>query len=518
MKRNKLLATALVASLSASLLAGCSSEEGATTGASVDTSPDAIIKIAQSGDVVSFDPHNHNDSVSCTATRNIYSNLIKLNESTGEFVGDLAESFEFTDELTCAFKLKEGVKFHNGADLTSEDVKFSLERQKLSSRVGHLVTMIEDIEIIDDYNFNIILNEPSSALISSLAHAGGAIFDKDTVEETEASGDTVEANPNGTGPYYFENWNPGDSYSLVRFDDYFGENAKNGGLLVRTIKEESSRTIALETGEVDILAAVGLTDAQRIRETSGIELVEYESTQLEYIVFNTSTAPFDDIKVRQAINHAINKDDVIVVALSGEGEPNYSYLGSGAKGYSADVTKYEFDLDKAQELLLEAGYDNDLEFTIMVRSDQTSRAAQVVQASLAEIGVKVTIDQMDSAVFLERTGNGEHTAAILGWFANAEPDNTFRPLFHSATPAAGGNRAFFNNETVDELIDKAAQTQDYDVRTECYDEVLAIATEEAIFAPFYTINGMIAKNSQIQGEEASSIGMHNYYGAHFVAE
>lgn len=517
MKRSKLLSTALVLSLSAGLLSACgAAEEGAST--SVDTSPDAIIKIANSADVVSFDPHNHNDSASAIATRHIYSNLTVLDEETGEFVGDLAESFEFVDDITCAFKLKEGVKYHNGADLTSEDVKFSLERQKESSRVGHLVTMIKDIEIVDDYNFNIILEEPSSALISSLAHAGGAIFDKDTVEETEAAGETVEANPNGTGPYVFESWNPGDNYTLVRYDDYFGENALNGGLEVRVITEESSRTIALETGEVDILATVGLTDAQRIRETEGIELVEYTSTQIEYLAFNSSVAPFDDVKVRQAISHAINKDDVIAVGVSGEGVPNSSYLGAGAKGYSADVTEYEYDLDKAKALLEEAGYNNDLTFNIMVRSDQASREAQVIQASLAEIGVTVTIEQMDSAVFLERTGNGEHEAAILGWFANAEPDNTFRPLFHSNTLAAGGNRAFVSNEEVDALIDEAAQVHDYDVRQECYDEALKLLTEDAYFAPFFTTNGMIAKNSNVEGEQASTIGMHNFYGAHFVAE
>lgn len=513
MKKNRILATILASSLSLSLLASC----GTTASIEDKIGPDTIINLASQSDIISFDPHNHNDSVSCIATRHIYDNLIMLNDD-GEFVGQLAKSWDFIDEMTVEFTLVEDVTFHNGEAFTSEDVKFSLERQMESAKVGHLVSMIEEVEVVDDYNFIIHLNEPSTALISSLAHSGGAMLDKTTVEALEASGETVEANPNGTGPYYFENWNPGESFSILRFDDYYGTVAANGGLYVRAITEESSRTIALETGEIDLVINVGSTDADRIRSASNLDLVEYESTHIEWFAFNTTVAPFDNVLVRQAINHAIDREAVITVAVNGEGEVNHSYLGSGAIGYSDDVSVYDYDLEKASELLAEAGLADGFEFSVMVSSDLRSRSAQAIQASLAQVGITMNINQVDSSVFFDLTGAGEHEALLSGWIANAEPDNTYRPLFHSSNVGAGGNRAFYTNDLVDDMIDAAAIEHDSEARFEMYDEILRIVSEDAIFAPLYTVNGLIGKNSQLQGFTPSAIYMHNYDQLHYVAE
>ncbi len=508
----KALALVLSTMLLGSVMVGCG-----TSASSATQGEDAIIKMAQSTDVISFDPHNHNDVSSSNVTRHVFSNLVKLT-TDGEFVGDLAEGWEFLDDLNVKFTLKPDVKFHNGDVLTAEDVKFSLERQKKSSKVGHLVKMIDSVEVVDDLNVIIHMNEPSSALISSLAHSGGAILNKKVVEELDATGKTMDSNMVGTGPYKFEAWNPGDSVSLVRNDEYFGEKPANGGLQIRVITEESSRTIALETGEIDVVLDVASTDAKRIRDNSELELVEYESTQVEFLVMNTQKAPFDNPLVRKAINHAVDKDSIITVAVNGEATPQASYLGDGAIGYSSDVTVYDYDLEKAKALLAEAGYANGFECSVYVASDTRSRAAQVLQASLAQIGVTLRIEQMDSGVFYDKTGTGEHDMALTGWVANAEPDNTFRPLFHSSNIGSGGNRSFYVNDTVDALIDEAAITQEMDKRLENYAEVLRVVTDDAIFAPFYTKKGLVAKRDNVDGIEVYPINMHRFENIHFVQE
>ena len=171
--KKKLLSVLLAGAMAASLLTGCGSSSKTSGGADSK----GTITIAVKSDISSFDPHNHNDSISATATRHIYNNLVRLTENN-EFVGDLADSWEYTDDTTVAFTLKEGVKFQNGSVLTSEDVKYSLESQKESSRVGHLVSMIDSVEVVDATHFIIHLNTPSNALISSLNHSGCAILNK----------------------------------------------------------------------------------------------------------------------------------------------------------------------------------------------------------------------------------------------------------------------------------------------------------------------------------------------------
>lgn len=199
----KLVSVLLAGVMCASLLTACggSSDTGSTGGTSAETEAAAgssIITIGIGGDLTSLDPHNHNDTTSAYATRHIYNNLVKMNENN-EFVPNLAESWEFADDTTVNFTLKDGVKFHNGETLKADDVKFSLERQMQSPKVGHLLYMIDSIEVTDDLHFTIKMNTPSNALISSLFHSGSAILCKSYTEALEAEGKTIESAPMGCG-------------------------------------------------------------------------------------------------------------------------------------------------------------------------------------------------------------------------------------------------------------------------------------------------------------------------------
>ncbi|MDD3251596.1 MAG: ABC transporter substrate-binding protein [Lachnospiraceae bacterium] len=513
MKKN-LLCVFLAGIMSASLLTGCGSSSNTTGGSTTDSK--SAITIGVKSDLTSLNPHNHNDTISAYATRHIYSNLIRLTEDN-EFVGDLADTWEYTDDTTVAFTLKEGVKFQNGSVLTSEDVKYSLESQKESAKVGHLVSMIDSVEVVDDTHFIIHLNTPSNALISSLSHSGCAILNKAYVEEQLAAGKKIEDAPIGTGPYKFAEWVPGASFTLEKNEDYFDADrkAQNDKLIFKAIPEESARTIALENGELDMLIDVSTNDAGKIRDNSSLALDEYASTRIEYFTMNEEKAPFDDVRVRQAINHAIKKDDIVVATINNEGSAFDNYIGEAAIGYYDTITKYDYNPEKAKELLAEAGVDNGFTFTCFVSNDERARSATIVQANLAELGITMNIEQMEASTFYERTGNGEHDACMAGWVANAEPDNTYRPLFTSANAGAGGNRSFYKNPEVDALVDDAATNRDKDAVAKDYQTVLETISADAIWTPLYSPRGMVARNKDLQGFTPSPIMMHNFYNLHY---
>ena len=511
----KLLSMLLALTLCAGMLAGCSGSKNNTSSSS-DTSGESkgsVIKVGVSSDITSLDPQNHNDTTSAYMTRHIYSNLVTLNDDN-EFVGDLAESWEYVDDVTVNFTLKEGVKFHNGDVLTSEDVKYTLERLATSSKVGHLTKMIDSVEVVDDTHFTVHMNTPSNALVSSLFHSGAGILNKAHCEALEAAGKEVADEPMGTGPYKFVSWTPGTNCVLEKFDDYFDESrkAQNDGIEMKIYLEDSARTIALETGEIDIMLKVPSTDAQKIRDNANLELSQVPSTWIEYMGFNTSKAPFDNKLVRQAINYAVDKASVVAVATENEGKPFDNYIGSAAIGYYDVVTKYDYNLEKAKELLKEAGYENGLEFTAILASDTRSKSATVIQATLAEIGVTMKIEQMEASTFYEECGNGTQQAYFAGWIANAEPDNTYRALW---TTEGGNNYSHYANDKVLELVNIASTSRDKAEVDASYEEVLKIISDDAIWAPLYTLDNQIAYNKDLKGVHNSPIGMHNLYALHY---
>ncbi len=503
----------LALTLCVSMLAGCSGKKASNGGSA--SGDNSVIRIAVSNDITSLDPENHNDTTSAYMTRHIYSNLVRLDENN-EFVGDLAESWEYADDTTVNFTLKEGVKFHDGSTLTSEDVKYTMERLATSAKVGHLIKMIDSVEVVDELHFTIHMNTPSNALVSSLFHSGAAILNKAHCEALEAEGKEVADSPMGTGPYKFVSWTPGTNCVLEKFDEYFDESrkAQNDGIEMKIYLEDSARTIALETGEVDMVANVPSTDCQKIRDNADLKLDEVTSTHIEYMGFNCSKAPFDDVRVRKAINHVVDKEAVVTAAMEGEAIPFDNYIGAAAIGYYDVETKYDYNLDEAKALLKEAGYDesNPLTFTAILSNDTRAKSATVIQAALAEIGVTMNIEQMEASTFYEECGNGNHQAFFAGWVANAEPDNTYRALW---TTEGGNNYTHYSNDKTLELVNTASTSRDAAEVDAAYQEVLKIISDDAIWAPLYSKNSQLAYNVNLQGVYNSPIGMHDFYAIHY---
>ena len=437
--------------------------------------------VAQEGSPVSLDPHAANDGPSIKVWAQMHDNLVQLNEEM-EIVPGLAHDWEQIDELTWEFQLREGVLFHNGQELTAEDVKFSLERvvdPDISAPGSFIVDFIESVEIIDQYTVQLTTEEPFAPILNHLAHPVAVILNQEAVEEAGDDYGTLEVV--GTGPFEFGEWSTGDYILLERFDDYFGDNAGVESLRIRPIVEDTVRSIELETGGVDIAYSIAPPDEERLRESETITLSPYESLSSLYVGINAEKEPLDDIRVRQAINYAVNTDDILEFIYGGQGVKATGPLSPNIFAHNPDLYQYDFDPDKARELLEEAGYENGFSLTLMTTDDPLfHQSSEIVQDNLSQIGIDVAVETRSLGDFLDTTAQGEHDLFVLTWGTiTGDADYGLYPLFHSSQFGSPGNRTFYANDRVDELLEIGRTVADQTRREEVYYEAQEIIVEEA---------------------------------------
>ncbi|SFI26600.1 peptide/nickel transport system substrate-binding protein [Tindallia magadiensis] len=479
------------------LATGCGDEASANT-----------LVVAQGADADTLDPHGTNDQPSSRVMKQIYETLVSQNEDM-ELTPGLAEEWEQIDELTFEFKLREGVLFHNGEELKASDVEFTLLRALDSANVGHIVGEIDPdgFEIVDDYTIRISTKEPFAPLLAHLAHTGTSILNQAAVEEF---GDDYGENPVGTGPYRFDKWTRGSEIHLERFEDYHGDNAKMERITFRNIQEDGNRTIELETGEIHIAYDILPTDISRIEGNDELMLARDLNFSTVYLGFNAKKEPFDDVRVRQAINYAINVESIINTVMEGSGEVATGPIGPMVWAANDELEPYGFDVAKAQELMNEAGLEDGFSTTIWTNDNQLRQdIAVIAQSQLAEIGIEVDIQVLEWGAYLEGTANGEHDMFILGWVTvTGDPDYGLYALFHSEQFGAAGNRTFYANERVDELLDVARRSVDPDVRETAYREVQEIVRDEAPWLFLNTGEDRTGLRANVKGFRNHPAGHH----------
>lgn len=521
-KRNRF--TLLGASvLTALLIAGCGANE---TDASNDageaaappvaenggeqTVSDQPIRIAMRANPNTLDPHHTNDNPSATINQQIFSTLVVQDEAL-DIVPGLAYDWTFIDDLTIEFNLRDDVYFHNGEKLTAADVDFSLRRAWNSGQVSHIVGPIdpEGIEIIDDYTIRVSTSEPFAPLLAHLAHVAASILNEKAVEE---AGEFVGQNPVGTGPFVFENWVQGTSLTLSRNENYFGETPLPSGLEFSVIVESNSRVIELETGAVDVILDVAPSDIARIVATDGLVLHQEPNLRINYVGINTEVPPFDQVEVRQALNYAIDTRSIIEFILEGVGEFATGPIGSNIPGFNADLEGYEFNPERARELLAEAGFPDGFETEILIDDDTVRTAlATVIRNQLEEVGIVATIRSLDWATYIDETAAGNHELFILGWTTvTADADYGLFPLFHTSTIGPGGNRSFFSYPRLDELLDQGRASNDAAARLEIYAEAQEIIVYQAPWIFLYADENIAATRDNVQNFILNPAGTHRY--------
>ena len=469
------------------ILAACGDDSDKTTSedegnTETETATGDKLIHAVASDAPTLDPHGQNDSASNNTTSQIFDRLVDYAED-GSVIPMLAESFEAKEDTLWEFKLKQGVKFHDGTDFNAEAVKVNIERilsEELASPKAFILEMIEEVIIVDDYTVQMRTAYPFGALPSHLAHNAGSIIAPSAIEEEKSGGKKVDENPIGTGPFKFEAWERGTKIDLVKNEDYWGEPTELAGLSFVVVPEQSTRNAMIETGDAHVIQ-VGASDVELVEGLENVDLVKVNGTRMDYVGFNVQKDQFKDVKVRQAISMAIKKDSIVDNVLMGQGVPAVGPLAPTVVGNSQDLKPLGYDVEKAKALLAEAGFPEGFTTTLWVNDGNKERAdiAEYIQADLAEIGITVEIEIVEWGAFLEKTAAGEHEMFLLGWTTvTADADYGLYALFHSSQFGDPGNRSFYKNEKVDELLDKGRQSTDPDERNAAYKEVSEILVEE----------------------------------------
>lgn len=514
MKR-KLSAFISVLTVTALVMTGCGSKPAETTGGETGGTAKTELVVAQGADAKSLDPHGTNDQPSSRVMKQMYETLIDQTEEM-ELVPGLAESWTQVDDTTYEFKLFQGVKFHNGEELKASDVKFTLLRALESPNVGHIIEAVdpEKIVVVDDYTIQIGTKEPFAPLLAHLAHTGASILSEKAVTE---SGENYGQNPVGTGPFKFVSWANGDNIVLERFEEYHKEPAKLAKVTFRAIPESTSRTIELETGGVDLIYDVDPNDINRVEDDENLILLRGANLSTTYIGFNCQKEPFNDVRVRQAINMALDTSAIVNNVYKGAGYQAKGPLGPNVWASNQELEQYKFDVEAAKALLAEAGYPDGFSTTIWANENQQRiDIAEIVQNQLGAVGINVEVKIMEWGAYLDGTARGEHDMFILGWVTvTGDPDYGLYPLFHSNMMGEAGNRTFYSNPEVDKLLDQGRTSSDPAVREAGYKEAQKIIRDEAPWIFTWGGEDLNGTAKNLKGFVPHPAGHHKLYPVYF---
>ena len=468
------VALLLLASVFSAFAAG-EAEAGrkVTKGQNIDT-----LVVAMGADARSLDPHATNDQPSARVMKLLYNRLMYQSEDL-QIQNDLVESFKVVSPTVYEFKLKPNVKFHNGDTLSSSDVKFTFERMAANKAPAlFLVAALDKVEVIDALNFRMTLKFPFSPFISHLAHTATSIINEKAVK---AAGADYGRRPVGTGPFKFVEWKAGDSIVLERFDGYHAGPAKSKTVRFRFIPEDANRSIALETGEADIVYDVGPNDYKNLAALPTINAMRIPGLTTFYMGFNMAKKPFDDVRVRRAINMALDVETATRVSFEGFAVPARGPLAPTVRFARTDLPGYKYNVAEARKLLAEAGYPNGFTTSIWTNNNPIRiKYAEIFQEQLRQVGITCTIEIMEFAPYLDRTARGEHDMFMLGWVAvTGDADYGMYSLFHSTQFGDAGNRTFYKNPEVDRLLDLGRTSQDPEARRKAYYDAQGLVFQDA---------------------------------------
>ncbi|AEV30860.1 ABC-type dipeptide transport system, periplasmic component [Sphaerochaeta pleomorpha str. Grapes] len=503
----KKILTVLLALLCGTVLFAGGAKEGssaATTGYK-----DTIV-FGQGADVTSFDPHVGKETPAVAVTNHIYDTLVDTDPVTGEVVPQIAERWEQLSPVSYRFFIRKGLTFHNGEELKADDVKFSLDRAIASASVSYIVDFIKEVVVEDDYTVVVTTKAPYGPTLRNLAVPFAAIVPKDYVS---ANPDALKMKPVGSGPYKFVSWAQSDNVKLEAFDSYFKGAPKTKYLVMKVIPEAAQRTIALETGEIDLSYDILVSDMKRVEANKNLTLFEAPSLTCFYISFNMKKAPFDNQLVRQAINMAIDRQLLVDTVNNGTGAAADEIIAPAVYGYYSTGV-WEYNPTKAKELLAQAGYPNGFSCTLWVNNNQSRvEMCQAIQEMLREIGITCKVEVMEFGTFISRSTAGEHDMGYFGWVTSTKDgDYTYYSLEHSSQQGAPGNRSFINDSEVDRLVELGRTSADTKVRDAAYKDLALRLKEVANNAPIIYTAITAGASNKVQDFVLDPIGYHRLEG------
>ena len=460
------------------VLFACSQKENKKE--TVEKEEKKILTMAQKAEIKTLDPQKATDSVSRSIIKLINQTLVYI-DNEGNIVPELAQEITKVSPKETLIKIKNDIKFSNGETLTIDDVLFSLERAKASPKMSQDLYMIESFEKVDDRTLKINTLYDAGNLLHKLASDGVAIVNKKALEKDEN-------NIVGTGMFKLKEWVAGEKLALER-NEFFKDSKSNiDTLVVKFVPEANSRMIMLETGEIDLARDLLPLDFQKISEDTKFTTVEVETPSNMFLGFDLRNELLADKRVRQAIAYAINNEDLVKTVFNGSASVATSPVPKITTGHNENSNNYPQNIEKAKQLLAEAGYPNGFNIELFVSEDnQRIDMAVIIQDNLKKIGINAEIKTFQWAAYVSTIENPNiiKPLFIMSWnISNDDPDEVLYPLYHSSQIDAHTNVVFYKNEKFDNLISEARETTDKEKRMKLYEEAQDIIQEDL---PHYTL-------------------------------
>jgi ABC-type transport system substrate-binding protein len=433
----------------------------------------------------SIHPYNHSSSPIYGNWQHVIEPLVEFDTDKKDFVGVLAESWEFQGKRW-VFKLRKGIKFHSGAPLTSKDVVFSVEKMR-DTKGGSLQAPnfkdVTEIQTPDDHTVIFVTKQPIATLLDRIENR--FIVSKQAAEK---SGDPWYRNLVGTGPYKFVSYQRGGNMVFTRNDDYWGGKAAIKEVVFRKVTEDAARLAALESGQADFINNVPIHEVARLKRHPRVRIDQIEGLRMFFLTMNVAMKPFDNKLVRQAVNYSIDAPSIVKNIFDGIGYPVNGPVGPNVIGADPKLKRYPYDPQRAKKLLAQAGYPNGLDVQFYYsagRYPKDREVCQVVAAQMVKGGFRVELISQEWALFWGRDGvnGGKLPFYYIGRGSLVDADTLYDQYFRTGTT----KRCNYSNPEVDKLVEEQQRTPDTKRRVALLQQIGKILMEDVPFVPLYNL-------------------------------
>lgn len=505
-----------------------------------DVHRDGLVYCSE-GNPESFNPQLGTSGTTVDATSaQLYDRLLDYDAKLQQFVPALARGWQAFDKGTrYRFDLRENVQFHTtdwftpSRDFNANDVIFSFERWLDKKHPYHdvnggrypffrssgLINLIERVERVDDYTVDFHLKRSDSSFLANLATDFAVILSEQYATQLlhQKTPEQIDRFPVGTGPFEFELFRKDFIIRYQAHENYWREQPEIKRLVYVITPNANKRMLKLLTGECDVIPYPLINELSQLDHDAEIKVGSSVSPNISFWAFNTQQPPFDNVLVRQALAHAVNRPAIIQTIYNGNARLATGMLPETSWAYSPVQQTYPYDPAKARALLEQAGYPNGFSMSIWAMPVQRAynpnahRMAELMQSDLAQVGVQVNIVSYEWNTFRQRLVAGEHDSVLIGWVAdNADPDNFFRPILSCAAARSGNNRALWCNPEFDQLLVDAIAESDLDQRKHLYQFVEDMVMQHAPLVPIANSLRFQAHRADIEGVELPPYGGINF--------